>query len=194
MFTMPMFCSPILASQKTAGRNRGTGLKRQPWLCHMDKSLQTASPCPVSPLQLASTDLMASHLQSLRTERRLQGAGAACGMSTVNGYGVLRRATRNLPNHCCYSRVQVSLRLDCRRDNAPRAPPTCRDLAKPLQRHLVARLASPPETTEDARVAMKSKGLMILLVHPFDRYFPQRKSFRFLCFYCKYMLQRGKRE
>lgn len=35
---------------------------------------------------------------------------------------------------------------------------------------------------------------MILLVHLFVRYFPQRKSFRFLCFYCKYVLQRGKRE
>lgn len=32
---------------------------------------------------------------------------------------------------------------------------------------------------------MDSKGLVILLLHLFVRYFPQRKSFSFLCFYCK---------
>lgn len=41
---------------------------------------------------------------------------------------------------------------------------------------------------------MKSKGTLILLVHLFVRYFPQRKSFSFLCFYCKlYAVKRKER-
>lgn len=53
--------------------------------------------------------------------------------------------------------------------------------------------AAPPETTPECRGRDGSKGLMMtLLLHLSLRYFPQRKSFSFLCFYCKFCAARRK--
>lgn len=70
---------------------------------------------------------------------------------------------------CCRSQIQASSSLcfHCSREGFTPA------------------VSSGAGTIGNVWVGMKAESPVILLVHLFVRYFPQRKSFSFLCLYCK---------
>lgn len=196
------FASPARLLSSLRRGVEGTDLKWLfLWLCHTARSLQTASPpASVPPCQLPRANLAAPH-RPVAMERSLQSPHAACRMTPGPHALRVKRfffgcTTCNVTKSCCYSQIQECLCLDCHREEVkPGVPLSCHALAKTTSKASRFEIASGPETLEDPWVVTKSKGLTILLVHLFVRYFPQRKSFSFLCFYCKlYAAKRKERK
>lgn len=75
--------------------------------------------------------------------------------------------TCSVANCCCHSQVQA----------------TCACIAAGKDSPLLCLQGLEP--LGNIWVRMKAEGPVILLVHLFVRYFPRRKSFSFLCLYCK---------
>lgn len=139
-------------------------------------------------MSLPRATLAASH--SLDAQRGLHGrcGQSDCGSEVfgVRGAASLIKTCCNsqITNSCCYPQTQESLFRDCHREKSNPPVPAClRWQKKPTSKASLPRQHLPE--TISAWAGMGSKGLVILLLHLFIRYFPQRKSFSFLCFYCK---------